>query len=615
MGVSGCGKTTTGKLLAKKLDCPFYDADDYHPEINKSKMASGTPLTDADRQPWLETLAQLISETQGPLVLACSALKEAYRQTLDPQSLAFWVVLSGDFETISERLAQRSDHFFDANLLQSQFDTLQLPDYGLHLPIDRSPTLLVSEITAHYRPEGMSDFGLIGLGVMGSNLAANLLDNRVKLSVYNRWTPQEAAVVPDFLEASQAKHVLGYTQMELFVRSIKSPRRILLMVPAGKAIDAVIADITPYLDQGDVLIDGGNAHYKRTAERADQLDKLGIHWMGCGISGGRKGARFGPSMMLGGNRPAAEKLLPILGNIAAKDKDDRPCLAYMGDKGAGHFVKMVHNGVEYAEMQLLAEVYDLLRGNLPYSDIAELLSRWNGGESGSYLLEITSKILEAKVDGVYELDRIQDVAGAKGTGGWSSISSVELGVPASMITAAVQARSLSSFKEELTKRSELRSSTYAWTNDLLEALHQAYDFARLINHIQGFELIQTACQEYNWKTDLSEIARIWTAGCIIKSKLMEGCVSWLAETDRLIMNEDVRDQLKSTENHAAHIAKIGLDQGIPLPAITASYQWWLACNREKLPANLIQAQRDYFGQHGYVHTDDPDRRINFNWET
>ncbi|PQB04389.1 NADP-dependent phosphogluconate dehydrogenase [Aureitalea marina] len=614
MGVSGCGKTTVGQLVSRILSIPFFDADDFHPEANKQKMASGTPLNDQDRAPWLEDLSDLLAKNKGGMVLACSALKEDYRQILSAGITLNWIILHTEFEVIAERLNIRQDHFFDPSLLQSQFDTLESPDYGLQLDASQDPKILASQVAAACNHMGISDFGLIGLGVMGSNLALNLIDQGIQLSVYNRFSTDEAMVVPNFLKDQSLSQVLGFNQLESFVRSLRTPRKILIMVPAGKAIDSVLEAITPLLQPGDALIDGGNAHYKETSRRAQLMQGKSIAWMGCGVSGGREGARKGPSLMLGGDAGSAPGILKILAQIAAIDKAGAPCISFLGEGGAGHFVKMVHNGMEYAEMQLLAEVFDLLRPSLSYVEIEALFTKWNSGDSQSYLLGITSDILRTNSGNGYELDRIVDVAGSKGTGTWSAAAALELGIPATLLSSAVYARAISTFQDSRRSAEVSKQDLVKWDEETLEQLHSAYSFVRLINHIQGFQLINEACEQFQWTADLSEIARIWTEGCIIKSKLMEACQGWLAETSELVSNPRIRQELSNWEPDVAQCCQWGLQQRTPLSVINGAFNWWLAMNQADSPAKLIQAQRDYFGQHGYFRTDDPQRKVSFKWE-
>lgn len=615
MGVSGCGKTTVGNLLAEKLQLPFYDADDYHPPSNIDKMSSGVPLTDADRKPWLESLSEEIrgwSSGKGA-VLACSALKESYREILADKNDINWIVLYGSFETILERMQQRAEHFMGSEMLQSQYDDLELPSYGLHLDIEKSPIVLVSEILKDSIGTKRSTLGIIGLGVMGRSLAHNVLSHGISVSVYNRTDGDEANVVTNFLAEAETPLAHGFTDYEAFVRSLKSPRRILLMIPAGPVVDTVLLAIQPYLSNGDVLIDGGNSHFEDTRRRCEYFKQLGIDFLGCGISGGEEGARKGPSMMVGGSKDAYSKIRPVFEAITAKDPKEKPCVTHVGTDGAGHFVKTIHNGIEYAEMQLLAEVYALLRPSLNYPSIANLLSEWNKDDLSGYLLEITVDILRYKEGGEYLLDKILDKASNKGTGGWSSKSAIDLGVPATMMSASLFARYISSFKstrEDLAREAQADSKINTDTGSLKEA----YQFARIINHLQGFALIDQASTSYNWNIDLAEVARIWTNGCIIKSELMETFRDHLSDGTELYRNEKIISELKQKETSIKSIVSSALEAQIALPCFSEALQFWYGITTKDSPANLIQAQRDYFGGHTYVRTD-KEGNHSTNWKT
>lgn len=613
MGVSGCGKTTVGKMLAEKLQLPFYDADDFHPRANVEKMSSGTPLTDEDRKPWLEILSGEIGQWTADkgAVLACSALKESYRNLLAAKTDIRWIVLYGSYDTILKRMQKRPEHYMGAEMLRSQFDVLELPSYGLHLDIEKSPGELVSEILRESLVSRKSTLGIVGLGVMGRSLAHNVLGRGISVSVYNRAEGDEADVVTNFLAEADTPLAHGYTEYEAFVKSLKTPRKILLMIPAGPIVDTVLLAIQPFLTTGDVLIDGGNSYFEDTQRRFEYFKHLGVDFVGCGVSGGEEGALKGPSLMAGGTNEAYEKIRPVLEAIAARDNNGDPCVTLTGTDGAGHFVKTVHNGIEYAEMQLLAEVYALLRPSMNYASIANLLSEWNQEELSSYLLEITIDILRYKENEGYLLDSILDRASNKGTGGWSSKAAIDLGIPATMMTSALFARYVSSMKPI---REKLAREKAEQVEIDLSLLKQAYQFARIVNHLQGFELIRNAAETYNWNTDLAEIARIWTNGCIIKSGLMKNFQQYLTANVPLLGQPEIISELKQKEDSIKGVISAGLEAAIALPSFSAALQFWYGMTTKDLPANLIQAQRDYFGGHTYMRTD-KEGSHSTNWKT
>ena len=462
-----------------------------------------------------------------------------------------------------------------------------------------------------------SGFGVIGLGVMGKSLSINIAEKGIKLSVYNRSEGDEAHVVSEFLEKNRAfKNILGFTNLHEFVTSLERPRKILMMVKAGAVVDTVIEQLLPLLSEHDVLIDGGNSYFKNTQRRYADLQKKGIHFIGCGISGGEEGARKGPSLMPGGTIESYALVAPILETIAAKDANGQPCCTFIGNDGAGHFVKMIHNGVEYAEMQLLAELYAMLSLSMDNDAIAEVFSAWNNSDLSSYLLEITIDILTRKEGDGYLLDKVLDKAKNKGTGSWSSKTALDLGVPVTMMTSAVFARYLSAFKdarERLSGQLQPQNSTDRALDVII--LEKAYRFARIINHHQGFEVMQHASQAYDWNLNLSEIARIWTNGCIIRSRFMEACSSYLKGSS-LLSQQVLFESLKSSESTIAEVLHTALSNRVPLDAFWSAYNYWISITSRRLPANLIQAQRDYFGAHTYQRTDAPlSEFFHTNWKT
>lgn len=612
-GVSGVGKTTIGRSLAQILNIPFYDADDFHPASNISKMKNGIPLRDEDRWPWLETLAANIKRwKKRGAVLACSALKESYRKKLIsvPEQEITWIFLNADYEVILKRMQQRKDHYFKPELLKSQFETLEIPDYGLKIKADQPIESVINEIMSKlYVPK--SEIGVLGLGVMGGSLAVNMAGKGIKVSVFNRqYKDIEVDVAEKFaLAHKDISEFPWHDDLQTFVSGIEKPRKILIMVKAGKTVDLVIKDLIPLLEQGDLIIDGGNSHFKDTLRRKNKLKSRGILYLGTGISGGEEGARKGPSIMPGGSPEAYQKTGHLLEKIAARDKYGKPCCSYIGPDGAGHFVKMLHNGIEYAEMQLIAEIYHFLRYGHRYDlpKIAGLFEDWNL-EMNSYLLEISSAILREKENDEFLLDLILDAAGQKGTGGWSTNAALELGVPLDTITAAVMARNISSRKKQRLKLDEIyRPFAESSTKEKISEpeIFSGYKAASIINHAIGFDLLKEASREYKWDLDLSEISRIWTNGCIIRSTFMEeleGIFSQEPDNNLLVHNEIIPG-ISSAVKDLTKFTAAALTAGFPLAVSSAALNYFLSFTSGQSSANMIQAQRDFFGAHGFERTD------------
>ena len=615
MGVTGSGKTTIGQMLAAKLQLPFHDADDYHLSQSVDKMRQGIPLNDADRAPWLAQLASLIStwEKNGGAVLACSALKEEYRKTLQTVPDISWIYLDGSRDTILKRLQARHVHFMPPALLESQLEALEKPAYGIHVDVSLSPEQIVQEVITkleHMNPQ--SEFGVIGLGVMGKSLALNLASHGVRVAIYNRHVPgTEEGIARQVVSENPALTQLkGYDQIEEFVQSLEKPRKILLMIYAG-AIDAQLDALVPILEPGDVVIDGGNSYYKDTARRTALLSAKNLHFVGTGISGGEEGARKGPSIMPGGPREGYEQVAKFLEMIAARDSKGESCTTYVGPDGAGHFVKMVHNGIEYAEMQALAEVYSLLRYMLGIApaDVAAIFSDWQQSGLGGYLLEITIDILQKKEGDELLLDKILDQAEQKGTGGWSAAVALEYGVPYDTLSAAVMARALSAMKTERLKAAAQyhtqRANVKIDKSSFVASLRQAYEVTRLINHEIGFNLMREVSMQLNWNLNFSEIARIWTNGCIIRSQLMEELAEIYQEEQHLFLAPPIIVRIRNSRQGFAAVVALGLQYGITLPVLSAALNYLLGYSTANSAANLIQAQRDYFGAHTYQRTDKP----------
>lgn len=607
MGVSGSGKTTVGKLLSEQTGLPFFDADTFHSAANIEKMKAGIALTDEDRKDWLQTLNQLAKQHQQTgAIIACSALKQGYRHQLaDGLQSVQWIYLKGTYELIHERILQRPYHYFSASMLQSQYDILEEPIDALIFDVNEQPQTIVNALLKHFSM--LSDFGIIGLGVMGKSLALNMAEKGVKLSLYNRFVEgKEEKIAEKIIAANpELNNAKGFEDINVFVQSLAIPRKVLLMVNAGVAVDAVIEELKPLLTKDDILIDGGNSFYKDTERRISGLKKIGIHFIGAGISGGEEGALKGPSIMHGGNADAYTHVQTIFERIAAKDKNGKPCCAYVSEGGSGHFVKMVHNAIEYAEMQLLSEVYDILRNGLELNPdaIAAILQQWNQTDLNSYLLEITIDILQTKENNEWLLDKILDVGSSKGTGSWAVSTAAELGVPAGMMTSALYARYLSAQKETRVKVSNILNSSKTSLLTTIEQLQQAYTLARIINHIQGFELINAAAKTYQWKIDLKELARIWTNGCIIRSALMEQLALWWNE-DELLLHPFVIQSIQQNKNALQQVVSNSLQNGFAIPALSEALNYINTISTANSAMNLTQAQRDYFGAHTYNRVDD-----------
>ena len=608
MGVSGSGKTTLGLQLSEKLRLGFYDGDDFHSKNNIAKMSAGNPLTDEDRYEWLESInlaaQQLVSEKKSG-IFACSALKETYRQLLSKniENEIVFVYLKGTKEVIQARMNARKGHFMPSQLLDSQFNTLEEPKNALAIDLSKTPEEMIQETLEKI---AMSEFGLVGLGVMGKSLARNLANNGVQLSLFNRFVKdKEEKVAEKFIENfTELQTAKGFEDLGEFCKSLQTPRKIFLMIKAGVETDEFIEKIKPFLEEGDILIDGGNSHFKDTKRRMDYLAANGLHFIGTGVSGGEEGALKGPSIMPSGDAAAYKNIERFLNKIAAKDKNGGNCSTYIGPDGSGHFIKMVHNGVEYAEMQLIAEVYALLRyrNGLNPDEISEIFHSWNGGELKSYLLEITAKILTKKENEKWLVDLILDQAGNKGTGNWTTVTATEMGLPATLITSALFARYVSTVREKY-ESVEGNKENEGKKLDL-EVIKKAYVLARIVNHQQGFGLIKTASDEHQWSLNLSEIARIWTNGCIIRSTLMENIQGYFEKNDDLFEVLEIRKMITELKVDLKHFCISALEAELPIPCMLSANDFINTLNQDLQTANIIQAQRDFFGAHTYQRTDE-----------
>jgi len=452
--------------------------------------------------------------------------------------------------------------------------------------------------------------GVVGMAVMGRNLALNIESRGYTVSIFNRSREKTDEVIAE----NEGKKLAPYYTIEEFVESLEKPRHILLMVQAGEATDKTIASLTPHLDKGDILIDGGNTFYKDTIRRNKELSEQGFNFIGTGVSGGEEGALKGPSIMPGGQKEAYELVAPILDKIAARAEDGEACVTYIGPDGAGHYVKMVHNGIEYGDMQLIAEAYALLKGALGLSneELAKTFTEWNNGELSSYLIDITKDIFTKKdEEGNYLVDVILDEAANKGTGKWTSQSSLDLGEPLSLITESVFARYLSSLKTQRVAASKVLSGpqAQAFTGDkaeFVEKVRRALYLGKIVSYAQGFSQLRAASEQYNWDLHYGEIAKIFRAGCIIRAQFLQKITDAYAENANianLLLAPYFKNIADEYQQALRDVVAYAVQNGIPTPTFSAAIAYYDSYRSEVLPANLIQAQRDYFGAHTYKRID------------
>lgn len=456
------------------------------------------------------------------------------------------------------------------------------------------------------------DIGLIGLAVMGQNLVLNMNDHGYRVAVFNRTVSK----VDDFIQNEAAgTQVVGAHSIEELVAALKRPRRVMLMVKAGETVDQMIEHLLPHLEKGDIIIDGGNSHFPDTNRRTKDLAEKGILFIGTGVSGGEEGARFGPSIMPGGNPAAWPHVKEIFQSIAAKVEDGSPCCDWVGENGAGHYVKMIHNGIEYGDMQLICEAYDLLRAGLGLSadELHEVFAEWNKGELDSYLIEITSEIFAKRdEDGAPMVDKILDAAGQKGTGKWTGVNSLELGVPVTLIGEAVYARCLSAMKDERVAASKIltrpKHSTAQDRQQFIEDVRRALYCSKMISYAQGYMLMREAAKDQGWKLNFGGIALMWRGGCIIRSRFL-GKIKEAFDKNPQLTNLLLDDFFSRTLNEyqaswRRAIIK-AIEYGVPTPAFSTALSFFDGYRAERLPANLLQAQRDFFGAHTYERVDKP----------
>ncbi|MDN7245188.1 NADP-dependent phosphogluconate dehydrogenase [Planococcus shenhongbingii] len=453
--------------------------------------------------------------------------------------------------------------------------------------------------------------GVIGLGVMGTNLALNMESNGYSVAVYDYWTDRidELSV-----KEAKGKNIQGAYSIEEFVSSLEAPRKILLMVQAGDATDSVIESLIPHLQKGDILMDGGNSFFKDTNRRTAAIEAAGLHFIGAGISGGEEGARYGPSIMPGGSKEAYEQVQPILDAIAAK-VDGTPCSTYMGPDGAGHYVKMVHNGIEYGDMQLISEAYFIMKQafGLNAQEMQGIFEEWNKGELDSYLIEITADILAKKDDetGNPLVDQVLDAAEQKGTGKWTSQNALDLGVSLPIITESVFARFISAIKEERVAASKILKGPEAEkpagdSQELIEAIRKALYMSKICSYAQGFAQMRAASDEYGWNIPYGDVAMIFRGGCIIRAQFLQKIKEAFdrnPELPNLLVDTYFQEIIEEYQHSLRKVLTLAIQQGIPAPAFSSALAYFDSYRSAVLPANMIQAQRDYFGAHTYKRID------------
>ena len=457
-----------------------------------------------------------------------------------------------------------------------------------------------------------ADIGVVGLAVMGENLILNMESKGFHLACFNRTVSK----VDDFINGrAQGKNITGCQSIEEFVDALAKPRKVMIMVKAGAAVDAFIDQVLPHLEDGDIVIDGGNSHFPDTIRRTDYVEGKGKLYIGTGVSGGEEGALLGPSIMPGGSPAAWEHVKPIFQKIAAHTDDGEPCCDWVGENGAGHFVKMVHNGIEYGDMQMICETYQMMKYALGLSnqEMHEVFTKWNEGELDSYLIEITRDILGYQdEDGNEVLDLILDTAGQKGTGKWTGIAALDLGMPLTLIGEAVFARCLSAMKgERVAAAKVLKGPNVTFSGDkqqLVEDLQKALYASKIVSYAQGYQLLRAAAAEYGWNLNYGGIALMWRGGCIIRSVFLgkiKEAFDKNPKLDNLLLDPFFKNAVEEAQDSWRSVIKTAVDMGVPVPALSSALAFYDGYRSERLPANLLQAQRDYFGAHTYERIDKP----------
>jgi 6-phosphogluconate dehydrogenase len=460
--------------------------------------------------------------------------------------------------------------------------------------------------------EKLADIGLVGLAVMGENLVLNMESKGFTVAVFNRTTEKVDLFVNG---RGKGKNIIGTHSIEELVSNLKRPRKVMLMVKAGKPVDAFIDMVIPYLEKGDIIIDGGNSHFPDTIRRAKYVEEKGFLYIGTGVSGGEEGALKGPSIMPGGSPEAWQHVKDIFQAVAAKVEDGIPCCDWVGENGAGHFVKMIHNGIEYGDMQLISEAYFMMKKLLGMNadEMHEVFREWNKGELDSYLIEITRDILAFRDEmGEPMVEKILDTAGQKGTGKWTGIAALNLGIPLTLIVEAVFARSLSAMKDERVVASKLikgpapsfRGDKKAFIEDLRKALYAS----KIVSYAQGYTLMRAAAEEYHWNLNYGGVALMWRGGCIIRSVFLskiKDAFDREPDLKNLLLDPYFREKMESSQEAWRRVVSAAVENGIPVPAFSIALSYFDGYRTERLPANMLQAQRDYFGAHQYERIDEP----------
>ncbi len=457
------------------------------------------------------------------------------------------------------------------------------------------------------------DIGLIGLAVMGENLVLNMERNGFSVAVFNRTISKVDAFMAN---RAKGKNILGCHSIEEFVANLERPRKVMLLVKAGKPVDAFIDMLIPHLEAGDIIIDGGNSHFPDTIRRTDYVESNGLLYIGTGVSGGEEGALNGPSIMPGGSTEAWPHVKPIFQKISAKVDDGSPCCEWVGENGAGHFVKMVHNGIEYGDMQMISEAYWIMKNALGMTpdEMQPVLREWNKGELDSYLIEITTEIMGKKDDetGQPMLDVIMDKAGQKGTGRWTSQEALNLGVPAPTVVEAVFARAMSAIKDERIEAAKiLNGPDVKFEGDkteFIEMIRQALYASKICSYAQGYQLMRAAAEEYKWDLHYGEIALMWRGGCIIRAQFLgriKEAFDKKPDLQNLLMDDYFKEAIEQNQTAWRKVVAKAVEMGIPVPAFSSALAYYDGYRSERLPANLLQAQRDYFGAHTYERVDKP----------
>jgi len=459
---------------------------------------------------------------------------------------------------------------------------------------------------------GKADIGLVGLAVMGENLVLNMESHGYTVAVFNRTTSK----VDDFINGrGKEKKIIGTHSIEEFVNSLERPHKIIIMIKAGAPVDAFIEQIIPHLEEGDIIIDGGNSHFPDTIRRTKYLEEKGLLFIGTGVSGGEEGALLGPSIMPGGSVKAWEYVKPIFQAISAKVEDGTPCCDWIGENGAGHFVKMVHNGIEYGDMQLITEAYQIMKDllGMSYDEMHKVLGEWNEGELDSYLIEITRDILAYKdEDGEPLVEKILDTAGQKGTGKWTAVASLDIGIPLTLIGEAVYARTLSAMKDERVEASKvLTGPTPKFEGDkkaFIEDIRQALFASKIVSYAQGYVMMKYAAKDYGWDLNYGGIALMWRGGCIIRSMFLgkiKEAFDKNHELSNLLLDPFFKEKIEEAQSAWRRVIATAATNGIWVPAMSTALNYFDGFRNSRLPANLLQAQRDYFGAHTYERTDKP----------